>query len=704
MKQLNCRPQTARYRLALVALLMGAAGMLPSAGQVEARPTKPTNEHRRIALVVAKLMERQHLSRRALDDEISRRCMETFVRSLDPKKLFFYQADIDRFNQNRNQLDDMFLRGDIGFAYDAFNVFMQRVNERIDTALYYLDQPHDFTLDEEMVIEYDAATYPSTPEEAAERWRRRVKFDLLRKIADDEDLEIDEAIKDLRKRYAYLRKSWAETSDDELLERYLTAMTSGFDPHSSYMSADTLKDFQIVMSLKLEGIGASLRSEDGYTEVHEIIPGGAADEDGRLKKGDRIVGVGQGLDGEIEDIVDMKLRDVVKKIRGDRGTIVRLEVYPVDNPGDRKVYAIERDEIELKNQEARSVIIEHGQKPDGTPYHVGVIHLPSFYMDMEGARLGLPGYKSTTRDVRRLLEKFNQDGVDVVVMDLRFNGGGSLTEAVNMTGLFIDRGPVVQVKGPDGRTQNYEDRDSGMVWSGPLVVLTNKFSASASEIFAGAVQDYGRGIVVGNHSTHGKGTVQQLFDVGNLLFSFTEEKEWGALKMTIQQFYRPSGDSTQNRGVVADVELPSLFTHLEIGESDLDYAMEFDRVAPLTHDNYHMVSPQIISDLRELSKRRVNQAEYFAKENRRILQFEERKNRETVTLNKEKYLAELEELDVEKQEEETLEQQSSSDRPVFEVDDYATEALTVTTDYLRLLGANQVATSDDAARAVQRLP
>ena len=370
-------------------LVILAFGVL-AAPMAEARPTGPTNDHRRIALAVAKLMERQHLSRRQLDDEISRRSLETFLKSLDPKKLFFYQSDVDQFMADRNRLDDFFKRGDIQFAHKVFARFLARVEERVSTAHQMLDQPHDFNLDEDMVVEFDAATYPRTPEEAVERWRKRVKFDLLREITEDEDQELSEAIEKLRKRYSSLNKSWNQTDNDELLERYLSAMTSGFDPHSSYMSPSTLENFKIVMSLELDGIGASLRSVDGYTEVHEVIPGGAADEDGRLTKGDRIVGVGQGVDGEIEDIVDMKLNDVVKKIRGKRGTIVRLEVNPVDNPKDREVYEIERARIELKNQEARSTIIEHGQQPDGSPYRIGVIHLPSFYMDMEGARLGLP--------------------------------------------------------------------------------------------------------------------------------------------------------------------------------------------------------------------------------------------------------------------------------------------------------------------------
>ena len=427
--------------------LVLAIGVGTLGGQyLEARPTKPDPRHRQIAVAVSKLMERQHLSRQPLNNQMSRRCMQAFLKSLDPRKLFFYQSDIDQFMAQQDRLDDLFKRGDISFAHDVFSRFLARVTERIDTAQQLLDQAPDFTIDEEMVIDFDAATYPRNPKEATERWRKRVKFDLLRETT--EGVELSEAVEKLRKRYNSLRKSWEQTDNDELLERYLTAMTSGFDPHSSYMSPGTLENFQIMMRLELDGIGASLRAVDGYTEVHEVIPGGAADKDGRLTKGDRIIGVGQGENGEVQDIVDMKLNDVVQLIRGKRGTIVRLEVNPVDNPKERKVYQIERARIELKNQEARSDVIEYGQKPDGTPYRVGVIHLPSFYMDMEGARIGLPGFRSTTRDVRKLLEGFKQDDVDVVLMDLRFNGGGSLTEAVNMTGLFIDEGPVVQVKGP----------------------------------------------------------------------------------------------------------------------------------------------------------------------------------------------------------------------------------------------------------------
>ena len=688
----------------LVVLVVGVAGgwLVVAPQPVTAAPTKPSAADRQIVGIVSMLMENRHMSQHRLDDEISARCLETFIKELDPLKLFFYQADVDEYMSQRNRLDELFKRGNIEFAYDVFNRFLTRVDERVNLALAELDRPHDFSLDEEMIRDRDAATFARTPEEARDRWRQRVKFDLLKETSDD--VPLDKAIEKLRKRYASIRRSWQQTDNDELLERYLSAMTSSFDPHSSYMSPSTLDNFNITMRLELEGIGASLRSEDGYTVVHNIIPGGAADKDGRLKPGDKIVGVGQGTQGPVEDIVDMKLNDVVEKIRGKKKTVVRLELEPA-NDGERQTIAITRDRIELKDSEARSQIIERGQRPDGKPYRLGVIQLPSFYMDMDGARLGLPNYKSTTRDVRRLLEAFNTQNVDAVVIDLRWNGGGSLSEAVNMTGLFIDSGPVVQVKGPDGRIEPYQDQEPGMVWKGPLVVMINKFSASASEIFAGAIQDYGRGIVIGDHATHGKGTVQQLYDLGSALFRMADNRNLGALKMTIQQFYRPGGDSTQNRGVLADLELPALTTQLEVGESDLDYAMEFNRVQPLQHDMYHMVDSQLLEGLRNRSQQRIAESEFFAREQRRIARYLEQKDAKTVTLNREKFLAERAELNADKEEEEIYDDLSDPNRPVFDLENnYNNEAVDITLDYLSLLGGNKIAEAHRAGSEVKSWP
>jgi carboxyl-terminal processing protease len=361
-----------------------------------------------------------------------------------------------------------------------------------------------------------------------------------------------------------------------------------------------------------------------------------------------------------------------------------LQIQPADDSGE-KIVSITRERIELKDSEARGEVVEEGSKPDGQPFKIGVIDLPSFYMDMEGARRGLPNYKSTTSDVRRILDDFKVKGVDAVVLDLRRNGGGSLTEAINLTGLFIDRGPVVQVKGPDGYVL-YEDRDPGVAWSGPLVVLTSKLSASASEILAGAIQDYKRGIIVGDHATHGKGTVQSLHDLNRELglFNFPGIDSMGALKITMQQFYRPNGDSTQNRGVLADVELPSLTSHWDVGESDLDYPVAFDRLESLEFQKLSDVSRPLCRKLQELSRQRCQSSEHFQKLMKDIEKYKELKDRKTITLNEEKFRAQREEMSSDDEKKKMAEEINDVNRPVVKRDDYMNEALAITLDYVRL--------------------
>jgi carboxyl-terminal processing protease len=403
--------------------------------------------------------------------------------------------------------------------------------------------------------------------------------------------------------------------------------------------------------------------------------------------------VGQADGSEMLDVVDMKLNDIVSMVRGKAGTPVRLGYIPKGG-SETKVVTIVRAAIKLTDSEARGQIIEDGKRPDGRPYRVGVIDLPSFYMDMDGARKGLLDFKSTTRDVRVLLEDFNKKGVDAVVLDLRRNGGGSLTEAINLTGLFIEEGPVVQVKDPEGQVQHYDDLDRSMLWKGPLVVLTSKFSASASEIFAGAIQDYRRGVVVGDSSTHGKGTVQSLLELGQQLFGNASTVNLGALKITMQQFYRPNGDSTQRRGVLSDVILPSLSDHIEgISESDLDYAMQFDKVPSNSFPKYNQVSPEIITQLRARSLERVQRSEDFAKMQRTIERYLEQKAKKEVTLNETKFLAQRKEIDAEREEEKKFEEAAEGNKngEVVKRDYYFNEVLAVTVDYLQLLGQNAMA-------------
>ncbi|HOM17911.1 MAG TPA: carboxy terminal-processing peptidase [Thermoguttaceae bacterium] len=646
-----------------------------------ADPVGPTNEDRQVTLAVVNLLQRDHVSRRPLDDEIAQRCLKNYLKTLDAMKLYFYQSDVDGFMRQAKELDEAFQRGDIRFGFEVFDVFLRRVDERVRWVDEFLNMEHDFTVDEELVVDRESVQYPADEAEARQVWRKRIKYDLL-VLKTTDKLEGQPAREKLARRYHSFAKQMHQMDNEEVLEMYLSAMTSAFDPRTTYMSPRMKENFEIVMKLELEGIGASLQYEDGYTKVHKIIPGGAADKDGRLKVGDRIVGVGQGKDGEIVDVVDMKLSDVVDLIRGKKGTVVRLKVIPAD-AGEQKIIEITRAKIELKDSEAQGEIFTVGKKPDGAPYKIGVIDLPSFYMDMTGARMGLPMFKSTTRDVRRILEDFNAKGVDAVILDLRRNGGGALTEAINLTGLFIEEGPVVQVKDAEGRVQPYLDSDQEMVWKGPLVVLVSKFSASASEILAGAIQDYRRGLIVGDHATHGKGTVQSLLDIGRELFRIPNAKNLGALKVTMQQFYRPSGDSTQNRGVVSDIEWPSLTTHLDVGESDLDYAMPFDRVEPQPYKKYNFVQPEWVRQLAARSAARCQASTDFQKVLKTIERYKLQKAKKTVPLNEQKFLAERAELNVEEEKkkiEENIEPKSGIQR-----DFYLDEALAITVDYLELL-------------------
>jgi len=672
---------TRRFRPAALLGAFSLAALL-LAQNVWAELEGPSDDDRHVTRSVVKLLGDEHLSQHALNDEISQRCLDAFLKTLDPMKVYFDQTDVDAFHVRRNDLDDMIRRGDVSFAFDVFRVFLTRVDERVALAQEFLQAEHDFTIEEEMVSDPDAAVYAANGEEARENWRKRIKYDILLQKVDDKSVE--DARERLGRRYASFAKRMHQTSNDELLEMYLTALTTSYDPHTSFMSAETLENFEIQMRLQLDGIGASLMNEDGYTVIKEIIPGGAAALDGRLKPEDRVTAVGQGDSGEMVDVADMKLNDVVAMIRGKRGTVVRLQVM-VGGAGESQVYNITRASIELKSSEAQAKVFQQGQKSDGSPFRLGVIDLPSFYMDMEAARLRRQDYKSTTRDVRKILDGFKRDKVDAVVVDLRRNGGGSLTESINLTGLFIDTGPVVQVKGPDGRVQHYDDVEAGTAWDGPLVVLTSKFSASASEIFAGAIQDYGRGLIVGDYATHGKGTVQSLMDLAERL---GQDKNLGALKLTMQQFYRPNGDSTQSRGVLADVELPSITTHLDVSEDDLDFHVPFDKVDAARFQKVNQVDATVLDQIRRRSVERWQQSEDFQKVQRNIERYLERKSRTTITLNEAAFRA-LRDESGQSAEEEAIEEAVDGPSEPIKRNYYLDEALNITLDYLTLMNVAQ---------------
>jgi carboxyl-terminal processing protease len=654
-----------------------------------ARLAAPGPNDHYVAKAVTSQLKRDHLRRHPLDAEVAERCFKTFLKELDPMKMYFYQSDYDEFAQSKDKLAEMIEAGDITFAYKLYNRFLDRIDERVKMIDQILATKQDFTVDEEMVVDKDAVQYPKTPEEAYDRWRKRIKYDLLLLKADKAEEKGDKADTSegktpeqrLSKRYHSFAKRMGQTDEQELLEMYLTSLTTSLDPHTTYMSKDTVKDFEIMMQLKLEGIGASLQGVDGYTVVKKIIPGGAAEKESHLKLEDKIIGVGQGDSGELVDVVDMKLRDVVKMIRGNRGTIVRLQLISLKDPKPHTI-KITREEIQLKDSEAQGKVFEAGRGSNGKPYKVGVINLPSFYMDMEAARHGDPNYKSTTRDVRNILEEFKNQGVDAVVMDLRTNGGGSLSEAITLTGLFLKDGPVVQVKDADKRVQSYDDHHQGIEWNGPLVVVISKFSASASEIFAGAIQDYGRGLIVGDVSTHGKGTVQSLQNLSDVIFrGIPNAPEMGELKITIQQFYRPGGDSTQLRGVLSDIELPSLSSHYkDISEADMDYPLPFDHVDSQQFVKFDEASPAVVNQLKRLSAARCAASPKFQKVQRNIAHYQQQIAKKSVTLNEAKFLKERSELNADKEEEKAIE--NLQDTSGIKRDFYLDEVLSITSDYM----------------------
>ena len=677
----------ARYAIAAAAVTMYFSIVsLPVSAQVgpaevaagQVLPlAEPTTRDKTITKLIASLMPKYHVSTEQLDDRISQRALDLFLDALDGMKLYFYQSDIDEFRRQASSIDDMVKSGDLSFAHDVFKRFTARVDERIAVAEELLAEPFDFDKDEEIIVEPDATSYAKTPEESRDRWRRQIKYALL--VLKDDGKEGEEAINQLRRRYARYARRWKSTDSDDLLELFLTSVTMGYDPHSTYMSPGSLEDFTITMSLQLDGIGAQLREKDGNTVVTRIIPGGAASKHGKLKADDVIVTVGQGTDGDPVDIIEMPLDDVVDLIRGKAGTLVRLGVKQ-GGVGQVEEFLIERARIQLEESAARGKVIEH-KLGDGRARKIGYINLPSFYLDMEGAKDGRQNHRSSTDDVRRILDDFRAQGVEGVVLDLSKNGGGSLTEAINLTGLFIDRGPVVQVRNANGSVQPYDDENSGTAWDGPLVVMTSKLSASASEILAGAIKDYGRGIVVGDPATHGKGTVQTLMDIGQQLFR-TRRQNFGALKVTLQQFYLPDGDSTQRVGVAADVVLPSITAHMDIGEGDLKYALEHDSVARVEHQVYKMVPPDLLGQLRRNSESRVKQDTEFADLIRRTELYLAQKERDTASLDETEFMKRRKELESAQEDEEDELADQLSTEIIYRDNYYNREVLNIVHEYV----------------------
>ena len=593
-------------RLLLLTLATSIAFLAPAGGlpsRAENAPTSGGPDPGQICISVSRLLEQGHYSKRKLDDTLSRKFLNNYFDALDFNHLFFTQKDIDTFTAKYvTALGDDVLLGNPDPAYDIYNVYKKRVEDRVAKVKTLLTGTFDFTARNETIeLNRQKSPWPKDEADADQLWRLRVKGEFLQERLTDHP--IDPPVKVLTRRYDQLLRNLHEQTNEDVLRDFLTTLALTYDPHSEYLSKSDLENFSINMRLSLVGIGAVLHSEDGYAKIMELVAGGPAERDGRIKVNDRISGVAQG-NGEFVDCVGMKLDKVVDMIRGKKGTTVRLQVIAArgTDPSQRKVIPIVRDEIKLKEQAAKADLIERDSPNGGPPVRLGWITLPSFYADME--KSGEPGAKSTTTDVSLLLNRLKQENIGALVMDLRRNGGGSLDEAVKLTNLFIKKGPVVQAKDANGVVHVSRGHDPNIAWDGPLIVLTNRLSASASEIFAAALQDYGRAVIVGDESTFGKGTVQTMLEIGKFIpFLGSDPSDAGALKLTIQKFYRIAGGSTQLRGVLSDIKLPSPYDHPDLGESALKDPMPYDEVEPASYDKWD--HPLYIKELRARSEARV---------------------------------------------------------------------------------------------------
>jgi carboxyl-terminal processing protease len=657
--------------LAVPAARAAAASAQPAVSPSEASAStnvhalRPGPEDGRVAYVAARLLEKLHYSHHRFDDTISSEFLDRYLEALDSRHMHFTQADLNQFGIYRTNLDNLTITRD-GFAnvrpaFAIFSRFVERLKQRVAYADELLARDKfEFNGDDKIVIDRHDAPYPEDLDAARKLWLQQLRYEYLQEKLGLEDpgkaksepakepagKTVDQQVVDtLTRRYHRILRMYTDWNDEDVLGVYLTALAHVYDPHSDYFNHAQMTEFSMSMNLELFGIGAELTSEDGYCKIRRLLPGPAA-RSKKIKDGDRILAVAQG-DQPPVDIVDMSLSKVVQLIRGPKGTEVRLTISPAADPSAREVVSLIRDEIPLDDRAAKGKIIDL-PKSQGKTVRLGIIDLPSFYtaMDLDGPKPSDPDAPthSTTADVVKLLNKFKQEHVQGVILDLRRNGGGSLEEAIKLTGLFIKDGPVVQVRASDGRLQVDRDTDPSIEYDGPLMVLTSRFSASASEIVAGALQDYGRALIVGDSSTHGKGTVQNLNFLKPFVESLdSEDYDPGALKITIRKFYRASGASTQLKGVMPDIVLPSVLNYWkDVGEKSLDNPLPWDTIPSVKYDKLNLVQPYL-SELLKRSTERVATNQDFIYVRQDIAQYRKQQEDKTISLNEKQRLEEMEE-------------------------------------------------------------
>ncbi|MDO5679663.1 MAG: carboxy terminal-processing peptidase [Pelistega sp.] len=556
----------------------------------EIKSIAPEVSFSKASIIIANILTRFEYDKKPLDLAMANRIFDEYFKKLDPQKMYFLESDIEQFRQYQPLFSEMILKGSLNIPFDIFRLYRQRVEERYDYVLKELERPFDFEVDESFSIERKKMDRATTVEQVNDVWRRRLKNDFLRlKLAGTDETKIRDT---LRKRYVNNRNQILRMNSEEVAELFLNAYSDSTDPHTTYYSPTSAKNFDVQLSLSVEGIGAVLQKRDEYGQIREVVAGGPAARSGQLHPGDRIVAVGQGESGPMEDVVDWRLDDIVKKIRGKRGSVVRVEVIPAEGglDGEHRTIRLVREKVMMEDQAARSKVLD--TTVNGVTKKIGLITVPSFYEDFDARINGDSGYKNVTADVRKILETYAKEGVDAVVLDMRDNGGGSLNQAANLSGLFIgNQKSVVQVRTAEGRVSNVRSSGIEQVWDKPVVVIVNRISASAAEIFAAAMQDYNRGVVVGD-PTWGKGTVQT-FRALNEFLRNPENEDLGSLKWTIQKFFRVNGSSTQVKGVTPDIIFPSMFDPKELGESSYENVMPWSQIQAAEYEKFSSLDKTI---------------------------------------------------------------------------------------------------------------
>ena len=606
---------------------------------------QPDEQQSIVCKEVADLISKYNYKKVPLNDSISEVIYKRYIKSLDENHNYLLASDIKDFDKYKDSFDDDLKAGNLNDAFYIFNVFQKRYAERIKYSLSQLDKNYDFTQNEDFTYDREDLPWVASESEMNNLWNKRVKYDLLNlKLASPDMAKNRETLK---KRYTNLLNQSNKLSNQDVFQTFMDAFTESIDPHTNYFNPSNAANFNIEMSRSLEGIGASLATENEYVTIKTIVPGGPADKSRQVNIDDRIIGVAQGANGEFQDIVGWRIDNAIALIRGPKGTIVRLKILPKGkNASDKpKIVELVREKIILKDQSAKKEIRTYNS--NGKTIKIGIISVPAFYIDFAAYKAGDPNYKSTTRDVRLILDSLKRENVDGVVMDLRENGGGSLVEAVDLTGLFIRKGPVVQVRDARNRVEEDEDEDPAIAWTGPMAVLVDRFSASASEIFSAAIQDYGRGLIIGTQ-TYGKGTVQSAIDLDQVISPSIKDmiarvagkgkamtgsqSKFGQLNLTMAKFYRISGGSTQHKGVTPDIDYPSVIPLDKYGEDTEPSALPYDRIEASTFTKVGDFR-QILPQLKKMHDTRMsNNANYkYLQED--INDFKKREAERTVTLN-----------------------------------------------------------------------